>query len=57
MSSELESFTQRTKAMLSAPPIQAGLLALLVLILYWPATGNEFSAYDDLTYYPENAQV
>jgi len=43
--------------MLSAPPIQAGLLALLVLILYWPATGNEFSAYDDLTYYPENAQV
>ena len=33
------------------------LLGLVVFFLYWPATRCEFTHYDDLTYYVDNAHV
>ena len=47
------SFSSR----LTAPATLAGLLMLAALGLYWPATGYEFTHFDDLTYYVQNAQV
>ena len=47
------SFSNR----LTAPATLAGLLMLAALVLYWPATGHEFTHFDDLTYYVQNAQV
>ena len=42
---------------MTTPSALGGLLALAVFALYWPATGFEFSHFDDLTYYAQNAQV
>jgi predicted TPR repeat methyltransferase len=42
---------------LTATATLAGLLMLATLVLYWPATGHEFTHFDDLTYYVQNAQV
>jgi tetratricopeptide (TPR) repeat protein len=42
---------------LATPAGLAVLLALLGLALYWPATGFEFSRFDDQTYYAQNERV
>lgn len=39
------------------PAFLPALLALVVFILYWPATGFEFTHYDDPTYYVQNTRV
>jgi hypothetical protein len=44
-------------ARLTAPAALAVLLGLAGIILYWPATGFEFSHYDDQTYYSQNDHV
>ena len=42
---------------LTSPLALGVLLAVAVVALFWPATGFEFSHFDDLTYYAENEHV
>ena len=42
---------------LSSPWTLSAALAATVLVLYWPATGFEFSHHDDLQYYVQNGPV
>jgi hypothetical protein len=49
--------SQNSPTTLASPWTLGGLLAVSVFVLYWPATGFEFSHYDDLTYYTDNAHV
>jgi protein O-mannosyl-transferase len=37
--------------------LMAASLALVTIVIYWPATGNEFVSYDDPLYVTENSHV
>jgi protein O-mannosyl-transferase len=53
--------TSVTTPVLARPPLpvwlMAALLALVTIILYWPATGHDFVNYDDPLYVTDNPHV
>ncbi len=51
------SLTPRSQSFFSKPIVLAALLALVTLVLYWPATGHKFVNYDDPDYITSNSTV